>query len=87
VARVIGADLDAVFDSSAWVRPRIFTEIQRAGTVTDEEMARVFNLGIGMVIALPEASLQAAVALLGGAGHDPVVIGRLEKGSKRVLIL
>jgi phosphoribosylaminoimidazole (AIR) synthetase len=55
--------------------------------VTDEEMARVFNLGVGMVVAVPEHSLPTALDLLGRAGHDPAVVGRLEPGHKRVLIL
>jgi phosphoribosylformylglycinamidine cyclo-ligase len=87
MVRVMAANTDAVFDTSAWARPRIFAEIQRAGNIAEEEMARVFNLGVGMVVAVPEGSVAGALDLLDRAGHQPAVIGRLETGHKRVLIL
>jgi phosphoribosylformylglycinamidine cyclo-ligase len=86
VVRVLGAGLDAVLDPSAWARPRIFAEIQRAGNVAEEEMARVFNLGIGMVIAVPAESVAAAIDILRAAGHGPVVAGHLQPGGKRVFM-
>ena len=42
-------------DRGAWEEPRIFAEIQRAGDVADDEMAQVFNLGVGMLaVVAPE---------------------------------
>lgn len=87
VVRVIGPGVDAVLDASAWSRPRIFAEIQRAGNVAEEEMIRVFNMGVGMVVAVSRPSAPAALDLLGRSGHNPVVVGRLEEGHKRVFIL
>ena len=49
VARVLPAGCDAVFRRGSWPVPPIFGEIQRRGEIPDDEMARVFNLGIGMV--------------------------------------
>ena len=58
VPRVLADDLDAVLERGRWPVPRIFAEIQEAGGVDDEEMARVFNLGLGMVVAvLPRREL------------------------------
>jgi hypothetical protein len=51
--RVLPDGLDAEVDRSTWEVPRVFTEIQRHGRIDDGEMARVFNLGIGMVVAVP----------------------------------
>ena len=48
--RVLPAGVDAVVERSAWEVPRVFAEIQRLGDVSDDEMARVFNLGLGMVV-------------------------------------
>ena len=56
--------------------PRIFAEVQAAGDVADDEMARVFNLGIGLVAVVPpeaRAEAERALAELGGS-H---VIGRV----------
>jgi len=78
VPRVLRAGLRAVVDRAAWVVPRIFTEIRRLGPVADDEMARVFNLGIGMVLAVAETSASAAMAALTSAGAHPAVIGAVE---------
>lgn len=84
VPRVLAPDVDAVFDRSSWEVPRIFAEVQRAGEVSDEEMARVFNLGIGMVVAVPPASAEAALSLLADSGLTASIVGRIETGSRRV---
>lgn len=86
VARVLGSDVDAVFDRSAWPVPRIFTEIRQAGGVDDHEMQRVFNLGLGMVIAVPPGEADAATAALAGAGQAPLIVGGLEVGVRCVRI-
>ncbi|MBO0692245.1 MAG: phosphoribosylformylglycinamidine cyclo-ligase, partial [Acidimicrobiaceae bacterium] len=59
--RVLAPSLDAVVHRDRWSTPRIFGEVQAAGSVSDEEMARVFNLGVGMVIVLPPASVDRAL--------------------------
>ena len=87
VPRVLGPDVDAVFDSSAWPVPRIFTEIQAAGDVEDAEMQRVFNLGLGMVIAVPPTEVGAATEALTASGHPPSVVGGLQVGTRCVRIL
>ncbi|MGI8493491.1 MAG: phosphoribosylformylglycinamidine cyclo-ligase [Acidimicrobiales bacterium] len=81
--RMLPPALDAVVDRSTWVVPRIFDEVQAAGGVSDEEMLRVFNLGIGMVLALPPGAVDDARELLAGFGHDAVVIGELGAGEGR----
>ncbi|PZR79541.1 MAG: hypothetical protein DLM65_10475 [Candidatus Aeolococcus gillhamiae] len=59
-------------------------ETHKAGEgVSDEEMLRVFNLGIGMVLALPPGAVDDARELLAGFGHDAVVIGELGAGEGR----
>ena len=75
--RVLPAGVDAELDRSAWEVPRVFTEIQRHGEVTDDEMARVFNLGLGMVVVVPADDVSRALDLLSEAGHPAAEIGRL----------
>jgi len=82
--RVLPADLDAEVDLGAWERPRIFSEVQAAGGITEDEMRRVFNLGIGMVLALERADSDAGLDALRTGGAEPLVIGRLVAGSGRV---
>jgi phosphoribosylformylglycinamidine cyclo-ligase len=74
----------AVLDRDTWVVPPIFGAIRRSGRVTDQEMARVFNLGLGMVLVVGADGVDDAIAALGGAGVDAVVAGRVEAGEPGV---
>jgi phosphoribosylaminoimidazole (AIR) synthetase len=83
---VLPAGADAVVDPGTWDEPRIFGEIRRLGDVTEMEMARVFNLGIGMVLAVDAAGAQSAVDALGAAGCRAHVVGHVTKGTGHVHI-
>ncbi|HET6963277.1 MAG TPA: phosphoribosylformylglycinamidine cyclo-ligase [Acidimicrobiales bacterium] len=87
VPRVLAPDVDAVFRWGSWPVPRIFFEIQAAGAVDQAEMHRVFNLGLGMVIAVPETAVDAATEALTAAGEAPLIVGGLQVGSRCVQIL
>ncbi len=82
--RVLSEHVDAVLERDRWTIPPIFGEIQRAGGVADEEMARVFNLGLGMVIAVPPAAVGSGLAALARAGQEAMVVGRLVPGCRQV---
>jgi phosphoribosylformylglycinamidine cyclo-ligase len=84
IPRVLGANVDAVLDRRTWETPRIFSEIQDAGGVEDDEMERVFNLGLGMVIAVTEPDASKAIEVLRTAGHGATVVGSLVEGERRV---
>jgi phosphoribosylformylglycinamidine cyclo-ligase len=77
----------AVLDRDTWAVPPIFAEIRRLGNVTDEEMARVFNLGLGMVVVVDGDSGEAALAALSATGADAVVVGRVEAGERGVELI
>ncbi len=85
LARVLPRGADAVIDPRSWERPRIFTEIQRAGPVDEAEMVRVFNVGIGMVAVVPAAEAFRALDVLRTAGHRAVELGEVTRGEGRVL--
>ncbi len=76
--------LRAVLDRGTWEVPPIFGEIRRLGYVADDEMARVFNLGLGMVMTVDPASADDALDALSGAGVDAAVVGRVEEGNHGV---
>jgi len=50
VPRILPGNVDAVFDRATWKTPALFDFIEKTGKVDHEEMYRVFNMGIGMVI-------------------------------------
>ena len=81
VARMLGPDVDAVLRRGSWPVPKIFGRIADAGPVTPDEMERVFNLGIGMVVAVPPSEVDAAVGSAHGAGHQAWVIGEIRPGT------
>jgi phosphoribosylformylglycinamidine cyclo-ligase len=87
VARVLPDDAEAVIDRRTWEVPRIFTEIQRLGDVSDDEMRRVFNLGIGMVVVVPPEEAHRTLDVLRTEGHRAAQIGVVEPGHGRVRIV
>jgi phosphoribosylformylglycinamidine cyclo-ligase len=88
--RVLPEGVDAELERSAWEAPRVFAEIQRRGDIADDEMARVFNLGLGMVVVVPPDDVGRSLAVLRDSGHAPVEVGRLvasgDGGGREVLI-
>ncbi len=91
--RVLPRDTDAVLDPSTWEVPRIFTEIARLGRVSDAEMTRVFNLGLGMILVVAPDAVETVVRAVGAAaacsavgqvGSCPVVVGEVVAGSGAV---
>ena len=85
LARVLPGHLDAVVRQGSWERPPVFGEIQRTGNVADDEMAKVFNLGIGMVVAVPSGrDVFTALDLLRDKGHRALQIGMVTAGEGRV---
>ena len=53
VSRVIPEGLKAHIDWTSWERPEIFNKIKQSGEIEEEEMRRVFNMGIGYVLIIP----------------------------------
>jgi phosphoribosylformylglycinamidine cyclo-ligase len=87
VPRGLGGHHDAVIDSSTWEAPRIFGEIQSLGNIDDAEMARVFNLGIGMTVIVPAEDAHKTLDVLRTAGHRAVEIGDVERGDGSVRLV
>ncbi len=83
LARVLPDGCDAVLERSAWPVPPVFGEIQRAGGVPDEEMDRVFNLGLGMVAVVAAEDAGRAVDVLRTWGRRALPVGRIASGGGR----
>ena len=65
VPRVLPTGLSAIIDRASWTVPPLFTAIERAGGVMPEEMWRTFNMGVGMVIAVPRDSADLVASAAG----------------------
>jgi phosphoribosylformylglycinamidine cyclo-ligase len=79
IPRVLAENLSARIDRAAWTMPPLFKWLQRAGNVTDHEMFRVFNCGIGMVIVVAESDAKRASIALAQSGETAWRIGVVEK--------
>jgi len=78
--RVLPAKVDAVVERGSWESPRIFGELQRLGEVSDAEMAKVFNLGVGMIVVVPESDVYKALDVLRSRDQRATVIGSITPG-------
>ncbi len=82
--RVLPPGCDAMVERDSWSTPPIFSEIQRLGDIDDAEMARVFNLGLGLVMVVAADAVEAALGALESAGQEAVVVGGIVEGTGRV---
>ncbi len=84
--RILPRGLDAVIDLSGWEIPPLFLHLQQIGRVTQEEMYRTFNMGIGLIVVIPAEQVKRAKAILNRANEKHFVIGRVvSRGSRRVV--
>ena len=77
VPRILPEEVRAEIAQAAWQRPRLFDWLQREGGVADDEMHRVFNCGIGMVVVVSVEDAPGALQILRDAGEPAVVIGSI----------
>jgi phosphoribosylformylglycinamidine cyclo-ligase len=86
VARILPPGLDALIDMDSFETPQIFFEIQRRGRVHADEMVRVFNCGLGMVVALDADAADAAVSLARANGVSATMVGSIRSGTGEVVL-
>ena len=84
VPRVIPDGLAARFDKKRWRAPPLFTLIQREGKIGEEEMYRVFNMGLGLVLVSDPAAVDAVKSLL----PEVMIVGQVvpQTGPDRVIL-
>ena len=88
IPRVLPDNTQAVIDESSWQWPEVFNWLQTAGNVSSHEMYRTFNCGVGMLVALPAAEADKAIALLNEQGENAWKIGYIKSSDaeQRVVI-
>ncbi|MFC3609008.1 phosphoribosylformylglycinamidine cyclo-ligase [Stutzerimonas tarimensis] len=77
IPRVLPQGAQAVIDIASWNRPAVFDWLREQGNVEENEMHRVLNCGVGMVICVAQEQIDAALASLKGSGESPWVIGHI----------
>jgi phosphoribosylformylglycinamidine cyclo-ligase len=86
IPRVLPKDCDAVIKKSSWPRHGIFSFLQEIGPVEEEEMYRVFNMGIGFVMIVAEDFAGAITKKLKRYGEKVYRIGRVTTGTGQVVL-
>ncbi|HLX80240.1 MAG TPA: phosphoribosylformylglycinamidine cyclo-ligase [Burkholderiales bacterium] len=81
VPRMLPQGMRAVLRKRMWPRPQLFTWLQQNGNIAEDEMHRVFNCGIGMVIAVAREHAATATMLLKREGELAYEIGFVEAGN------
>ncbi len=78
IARVLPRGCKATIKKDSWSVPPIFSFLKEKGRLSEEEMFRTFNCGIGLVLILPEEEVQEAQLILKGVNEEAFVIGHIE---------
>lgn len=77
--RILPKELRADVKAKAWRVPEVFRWLKREGSVKKEEMAKVFNMGIGMVLIIAEGYVTEVIKILEEKGEQVLRIGHLEE--------
>ncbi|HEY4214402.1 MAG TPA: phosphoribosylformylglycinamidine cyclo-ligase [Steroidobacteraceae bacterium] len=86
IPRVLPDGFEVVLQRKSWHRDPIFDWLQQHGRITQPEMYRTFNCGIGMIAVVPRDKADAAISLLNARGEKATLIGEVHKGSRGVVI-
>ena len=83
--RVLPAETRAVIKPGSWEIPQIYEVLRQRGEVEIEEMFRVFNMGIGMVVFVDPHGLREVLSSLRASGQPTHLIGTVQSGGSGVV--
>jgi phosphoribosylformylglycinamidine cyclo-ligase len=86
VNRIIPENLNAFINMGSWEIPGIFNFLEDAGNISENEMFRVFNMGIGMVLVIDPVDYEKVKKISSLAGEEIFKIGIMAKGNGGVII-
>ncbi len=84
ILRILPKGVCAHIKVGSWPVPRIFRFIEKTGNISDKEMRKTFNMGVGYVMVVAIKNSEKAVLLLNKSGYPAFVIGNITKGGKGV---
>lgn len=85
IPRVLPQGTGIVLYPGRWNAQAIFYIIEKWGNIERDEMYRDFNMGIGMVLVLPESQVEKALDELVKCGEEPNIIGEVVEGDQTVI--
>lgn len=87
LARVLPPTVTAALDRGSWCPQPVFRLVQERGQVTQDELERTLNMGVGMVVVVPAEAADAALTLLTGRGVPAWVLGEVRPGGGEPVLL
>jgi phosphoribosylformylglycinamidine cyclo-ligase len=84
--RVLPTTIDADVELASWTVPEVFEELAKAGEVPRDEMFRVFNMGVGMVVIVAPENGDAIIRAADSCGIGAWPIGEIRGGSGHVVL-
>lgn len=85
IPRILPENLQVEIREGSWKIPKIFSIIQQAGKISDFDMFRTFNMGIGMILIVDSVDSQAILEHLQTLGEEAYLIGEVKKGAQNVV--
>jgi len=82
--RILPKNMSAQIEIGSWPVLPVFEHLRTLGQVSDEEMMRTFNMGVGLIAAIPADKFKKTKALFDKAEEKFFVIGRIIKGDRKV---
>ena len=86
IPRILPERVSVQINQKSWPKPPIFPLIQKEGEISDEEMYRTFNMGIGMVLIVLQNDALKVINELKMIRYDSYIIGKVIKGNKQIII-
>jgi len=84
INRTLPAHLDAFIDLESWTVPPLFRFLEKVGSLTEKELYRTFNMGIGMTVTLHPDDVVSVTESLQTSGEGVFTIGSVVSGSREV---
>jgi phosphoribosylformylglycinamidine cyclo-ligase len=81
LVRVLPEGIEVDLDRATWTPPAVFELVQRLGAVSQADIEATLNQGVGMVVMLPQVSVEIAQQVLSTAGIDSWVAGTAKAAS------
>ncbi|MEH7415576.1 phosphoribosylformylglycinamidine cyclo-ligase [Neobacillus drentensis] len=86
IPRILSKGMQAVINHGSWKVPKIFSFIQDRGNISDYDMFRTFNMGIGMILVVDAKDTKAIIEHLQTLGETVYEIGTVQSGTNDVVI-
>ena len=86
IPRMLPEGVHAVVKKDSYEVPAIFKLMQKTGDIAEEMMYNTFNMGLGMILAVEEADVEATMEAIKAAGETPYIVGNCESGEKGVTL-